>query len=118
MVQPVHCGNKYLMDTEKFMEYWDIYDYEIIGDYWIGKWNVMFGKRIRAGSLDDKVGCVIDVCCGNDELMLEGVKLAYAKRMRENLENNKPVYDNLIKSCDPKAFYNDEYKEWFKKEFG
>ena len=90
-----------------------IYDYKVIGDYFIGSYDVIFGCRIRAGECHVDV-CVIDLCMGDSATFLEQTKRLYANRMRFNKANKLPIFDGLPTSSDIKPCWKDEFwLSWF-----
>jgi hypothetical protein len=100
------------MTPEEFLEENDIYDYDLIGDYFIGRWDVIFGCRIRAGRVFD-LSVPIDVCCGTSEHLLCLVKELYQKKMKLNVSEGKYILEGLRPSSEIKPIHNDiEYMEW------
>jgi len=97
---------------EEFLEENEIYDYDLIGDYFIGRWKVIFGCRIRSGRVFD-MSVPIDVCCGTSEHLLCLVKEVYHKKMKLNLAEGNHIFDGLRPGSEIKPIYNDvEYMEW------
>jgi hypothetical protein len=97
---------------EQFLDENDVYDYEIIGDYFIGRFNVIYGKRIRAGRLFD-MWVDVDLCCGTSEELLTTVKRLYSAEMRQNIEKGENPLEGLITWTERKPAHNDlDYMKW------
>ncbi len=89
-----------------------ISDYEIIGNYYIGYHRMMFGNRVRAGRLFEPV-CDIDVCCGKGQYLKGIVKDLYAKKMKQNYQNLKPIFKGLLAGSELKPINKDpDYMSW------
>ena len=90
-----------------------VYDYEIIDEkYFIGRFDMIFGTRIRGGYLFDSL-CQFDVCCGKIEPMLIKVKEIYTAKIKKNLSEGKQPNDGLRVMSEVKPIHNDpEFLEW------
>ena len=88
----------------------------IIGDHFIGLYEVMYGIRVRAGKLHDG-GCRIDLCCGDDYtdvFMAHGI---YKRFMEKNHAEGKPILEGLKTGSDPKPYKNDpDFMKWIKSK--
>jgi hypothetical protein len=100
-------------DIEHFFKTNFLYDCEIINDkYFIGTYDVMFGKRMRGGYLLDD-WCTFDVCCGTDKALLEKVKAIYEKKVIKNMKEDKePSYGLRGMSLIKPIFNDKEYMKW------
>ncbi len=86
---------------------------KIIGDHFIGLYQVMFGIRVRAGVLHDG-GCGIDLCCGDDYNDVLMALTVYTKKMDNNYEEGNPILEGLMRQSDPKPYPKDkEFMHWF-----
>lgn len=102
-------------ERAKFLKESYIYDYEIVGDYYIGYCNMIFGVRVRAGELF-KGWCDVDICCGSAEHLRTVIKQLYIHKMRINYSNNSPVFDGLLYGSQNKPVFNDKnYMFWMAK---
>lgn len=104
-------------EVEKFMkDEAQVYDYEIIQDkYFIGIYDVLFGKRIRGGLLFSWY-CDFDVCCGDSSALLELVKELYVKKINKNLESGLKFFEGLKGHSEIKPIYRDvEYMDFLAK---
>lgn len=89
-----------------------IKDYEIIGSYYIGYHEMMFGTRVRAGKLFD-YSCDIDVCCGKGQYLKTIVKDLYSKKMKQNHQNHKPIFKGLLAGSELKPINTDpNFMSW------
>ena len=89
-----------------------IKDYFIIGSYYIGYHEMMFGTRVRAGKLFD-FSCDIDVCCGKGQYLKGIVKDLYSKKMQQNYQNRKPILAGLLVSSEIKPINKDpNFMSW------
>ena len=97
----------------KFLEDNEVYDYQIIdGKYFIGKYNVMFGSRVRGGYLDVD-WCDFDVCCGTNTVLMDKVIEIYKAKIEKNISENKEPNTDLITMSQIKPIFNDpEYMQW------
>lgn len=99
-------------EITKFLDDATIYNYEIIGDYYIGYCDMMFGVRVRAGRLFSG-WCDIDVCCGEAQHLRATIKLLYANKMRINYNNKLPITEGLLTGSQNKPVFNDRaYMYW------
>ena len=89
-----------------------IFDYDIIGNYYIGSHRMLFGTRVRAGKLFEPV-CDIDICCGEQTIWLQVIKRLYMLKMRSNLKKNVPIFEELCYCTEHKPVYNDvDFIHW------
>ena len=94
-------------------EDWQITEYEIVGDYFLGKFRVMYGWRLRAGKLFSGF-CDIDLCCGDSAEAYKGAYRLYKKVMERNLEQSRPIFDGLPTITEIKPYYNDpSFMRWY-----
>lgn len=111
------------MDAHKWLtEDCEIFDYELIGDnYFIGRYRVIFGYRIRGGVIGDG-GCAFDVCCGTSEEMLTLVQTLYKAKIEKNFSEGLPPHTGLRVYSEIKPIFNDlDYMKWLaelKEEVG
>lgn len=100
----------------KFLEENEVYDYQIIdGKYFIGKYNVMFGSRVRGGYLGDGC-CDFDVCCGTNTVLMDKVIEIYKAKIEKNISENKAPRTDLLTMSQIKPIFNDlEYMQWLVK---
>jgi hypothetical protein len=90
-----------------------LYNYEIIEDkYIIGRYDVMFGTRIRGGHIGEM--CFgFDVCCGTSEELLNKVQDIYSKFMRKNLQEGNLYFAGLRGFSQIKPIHKDiDYMKW------
>lgn len=110
-------------EIKQFLDDATVYDYEIIGDYYIGYCDMMFGVRVRAGMLFAG-WCDIDICCGDAESLRGAIKQLYAYKMRQNHSKDLHILEGLLSGSQNKPIFNDRafmywmgqiYTETFKK---
>jgi len=94
-------------EITEFIDQCEIYDYEVIDNkYFVGKYKVLFGFRIRGGRLFSG-WCDFDVCCGRSETLLHLVKDLYIKKVKKNIKENKKFGSELLGSSEIKPIHND-----------
>ena len=100
----------------KFLEENEVYDYHIFGDkYFIGKYNVMYGTRVRGGYLNWGC-CDFDVCCGTNTVLMDKVIEIYKAKIEKNISENKEPRTDLRVLSEIKPIFNDiEYMQWLVK---
>lgn len=104
-------------EISKWLSECDIYDYELIHDnkYFVGRYDVMFGTRIRGGFVGG-LCCDFDVCCGKSEELLKLVHAVYAKKIKNNFAENSVPATGLKSISEYKPINMDkEYMKWLLK---
>ena len=99
--------------AEEFFKTNGLYDCRVIKDkYFVGTYDVMFGKRMRGGYLFD-LYCGFDVCCGTDKALMDKVKTIYEKKVIKNMKEGKAANDGLREMSLVKPAFNDkDYMKW------
>ena len=86
---------------------------KIIGDHFIGLYQVAYGIRVRAGELHSG-HCAIDLCCGDDYNDVLTALAIYTKKMGKNYEEGNPILEGLRSGSDPKPYPKDkQFMHWF-----
>jgi hypothetical protein len=100
-------------EIKDFMKLCEVYDYEVIDNkYFVGKYKVLFGYRIRGGRLFSGM-CDFDVCCGRSGELLELVKELYIKKVKKNISENKKFQKDLLGHSEIKPIFNDpKFMDW------
>ena len=99
--------NTKVEDVPAWLKNNGIFDAAVIGDkYFIGRYRVMYGYRVRGGYIGD-CACEFDVCCGTSEALMQVVQTKYEKKVRENLEAKRPTADGLMSCSLIKPIHND-----------
>lgn len=89
-----------------------IKDAAIVDGYFIGRYPVMFGERLRAGKMFSGA-CDIDVCCGDSKEAYDKLRLIYGAKIERNRKEGKPIFSGLREKSDIKPYFNDpEFVEW------
>ena len=100
---------------QEWLEQNHITEAAVVSGYFIGKYRVLFGYRLRAGELYSS-SCDIDLCCGDSKELYDKARLVYGIKMVSNIEKGKPIFDGLRASSEIKPYHNDkEYMEWLSK---
>jgi hypothetical protein len=102
--------------TSEWIADCQLYDYTIINDFYIiGRYDVIFGSRIRGGYIHDG-SCDFDICCGTSEEMLTLVKDVYEKQIRKNILEQRHPANELRGMSKIKPIHKDlEWMQWLAK---
>ena len=94
------------MSKEGFLKDNNIYDYNFVGDFFIGFYDVMYGTRVRAGVVGSFC-CDIDLCCGAGSVFNKKIKDLYLSVMKENHKEGRNIMNGLPTYTDIKPCHND-----------
>jgi len=95
-------------EKQAYYESGGLYDVVEHGNYFIAKYKVIFGVRIRGGLIGD-IWHDIDLCCGSEPYFIIAMHSLYSAILEKNIAEGLPPMTNLPPRTNIKPAFKDQF---------